>query len=74
MAAAGGLVLARASDRALVGVSVEDAGPRTLAHLDSAAQGLAFADAASWLGHDAATRGGRHPLGGGEPRRVAELT
>jgi hypothetical protein len=72
VAAAGGLALARASDHTLVGVSVQDGGTRTLAHLDSAAQGLAFADGTLW----ATTRRAvvAVPLGGGEPRRVAELT
>jgi hypothetical protein len=70
--AGGGMVLARASDRTLVAVSTEDAGTRTLTHLDSAAQGLAFAGATLW----ATTRHAvvAVPLGGGEARTIAELT
>jgi hypothetical protein len=70
------VVLARASDRALVAVSTRDGVAKDgrthlLAHLEAPARGLAYAAGQLWVttGHEVEVV----PIGGGEPRRVAEL-
>ena len=70
--APGGLLLARASDRTLARVSTKDGTASPLAHLDTAARGIASAGNTVWITTRHALQA--VPLSGGEPRRIAELS